>query len=198
MDNKRTKSPAAGHVIGYARVSTDGQDLALQIDALEQAGATRIFEDVASGAKADRPGLEQALDYLREGDVLAVWRLDRLGRSLPHLVSTVAALEARGVGFRSLTESIDTSTANGRLVFHVFAALADFERELTRERTAAGLASARARGRIGGRRPVMTAAKLKKAQELIEQGLTVREAAGRIKVGKSALYSALRETSEND
>ncbi|WP_079868509.1 recombinase family protein [Pseudomonas aeruginosa] len=120
VDRKRTKPSTPGHVIGYARVSTEGQDLALQIDALESAGATRIFQDVASGAKAERPGLDQALDYLREGDVLAVWRLDRLGRSLPHLVSTVAALEARGVGFRSLTESIDTSTANGRLVFHLF------------------------------------------------------------------------------
>lgn len=193
VDRKRTKPAAPGHVIGYARVSTDGQDLALQIDALERAGATRIFQDVASGAKADRPGLDQALDYLREGDVLAVWRLDRLGRSLPHLVSTVAALEARGVGFRSLTEAIDTSTANGRLVFHLFAALADFERELIRERTTAGLAAARSRGRVGGRRTVMTQAKLAKARELIEQGLTVREAAGRIKVGKSALYAALRE-----
>lgn len=196
MDTKRTKPPSPGHVIGYARISTDGQDLALQIDALERAGATRIFEDVASGAKADRPGLDQALDYLREGDVLAVWRLDRLGRSLPHLVSTVAALEARGVGFRSLTESIDTSTANGRLVFHLFAALADFERELIRERTNAGLAAARARGRVGGRRSVMTPTKLAKARELIEQGLTVREAAGRIKVGKSALYAALSEASD--
>ncbi|HBO7934628.1 TPA: recombinase family protein [Pseudomonas aeruginosa] len=196
VDRKRTKPSTPGHVIGYARVSTEGQDLALQIDALESAGATRIFQDVASGAKAERPGLDQALDYLREGDVLAVWRLDRLGRSLPHLVSTVAALEARGVGFRSLTESIDTSTANGRLVFHLFAALADFERELIRERTSAGLAAARARGRVGGRRTVMTPAKLLKARELIEQGLTVREAAGRIKVGKSALYMALREASD--
>ena len=195
MDKKRTKTPVPGHVIGYARISTDGQDLGLQIDALEKAGATRIFQDVASGAKADRPGLQQALVYLREGDILTVWRLDRLGRSLPHLVSTVAELEARGIGFRSLTESIDTSTANGRLVFHLFAALADFERELTRERTNAGLAAARARGRIGGRRTVMTPAKLKKARELIGQGLTVREAAGRIKVGKSALYAALAEAS---
>ena len=183
-------------LIGYARVSTNDQDLALQVDALNTAGCEKVFTDKASGAKAERPGLDQALDYLREGDVLAVWRLDRLGRSLPHLVSTVAALEARGVGFRSLTESIDTSTANSRLVFHLFAALADFERELIRERTGAGLAAARARGRVGGRRTVMTQAKLAKARELIEQGLTVREAAGRIKVGKSALYTALREASD--
>lgn len=181
-----------GQAIGYARVSTTEQDTTMQREALQAAGVAKVFEDVASGAKAARPGLEAALAYLREGDTLAVWKLDRLGRSLPHLVQTVADLASRGVGFRSLTESIDTTTPNGRLVFHLFAALADFERDLIRERTRAGLAVAKARGRKGGRRPVITPERLAKARELIDaKGLTVREAAGRVKVGKTALYRAL-------
>jgi DNA invertase Pin-like site-specific DNA recombinase len=136
-------------LIGYARVSTAEQDTALQTDALRKAGCERVFEDTASGAKADRPGLADALAYLRDGDVLAVWRLDRLGRSLPHLIETIGALEARGVGFRSLTEAIDTTTPGGRLIFHVFGALGQFERDLIRERTKAGLTAAAARGRKG-------------------------------------------------
>lgn len=119
-------------LIGYARVSTAEQDTALQTDALRKAGCERVFEDTASGAKADRPGLADALAYLRDGDVLAVWRLDRLGRSMPHLIETIGALEARGVGFRSLTEAIDTTTPGGRLIFHVFGALGQFERDLIR------------------------------------------------------------------
>ncbi len=187
-----TRELIAGQTIGYARVSTSDQDAALQRDALRVAGAAKVFEDVASGAKADRPGLVAALAYLRQGDTLAVWKLDRLGRSLPHLVQTVTELAERGIGFRSLTENIDTTTPNGRLVFHLFAALADFERDLIRERTRAGLAVAKARGRNGGRRPVVTPEKLARARELIEgKGLTVREAAGRVKVGKTALYRAL-------
>lgn len=187
----------AGHVIGYARVSTADQDAAMQREALNAAGVVKVFEDVASGAKADRPGLTAALAYLRKGDTLAVWKLDRLGRSLPHLVQTVAELEQRGVGFRSLTESIDTTTPNGRLVFHLFAALADFERDLIRERTRAGLAVAKARGSVAGRRPVMTADKLARARALIDaKGLTVREAAARVKVGKTALYKALAASDE--
>lgn len=188
-----TRELLQGQVIGYARVSTSDQDAALQRDALEKAGAAKVFEDVASGARTDRPGLAAALAYLRDGDTLAVWKLDRLGRSLPHLVQTVAELARRGVGFRSLTESIDTTTSNGRLVFHLFAALADFERDLIRERTRAGLAVAKARGRKGGRRPVITPYKLARARELMTKGLTVREAAGRVKVGKTALYSALAD-----
>ncbi len=136
--------------------------------------------------------MAEALAYLREGDVLAVWRLDRLGRSLPHLIETIAALEARGVGFRSLTEAIDTTTPGGRLIFHVFGALGQFERDLIRERTKAGLASAAARGRKGGRKPVVTNDRLQRARELIDSGLNVREAAGRIKVSKTALYAALK------
>lgn len=179
-------------LIGYARVSTVEQDTALQIDALRKAGCERIFEDTASGAKADRPGLAAALSYAREGDAFVVWRLDRLGRSLPHLIETISALEERGVGFRSITESIDTTTSGGRLIFHVFGALGQFERDLIRERTKAGLAAAAARGRKGGRKPVVSTEKLQKAQELITSGLTVREAAARIKVGKTALYTVLQ------
>ncbi len=181
-------------LIGYARVSTHDQDLALQLDALRRAGCSRIFEDRGvSGAQADRPGLGQALAYLRErlGDVLVVWKLDRLGRSLAHLIDTVSELEGRGVGLRSLTEAIDTTTPGGRLIFHVFGALGQFERDLIRERTRAGLAAAAARGRKGGRKPVVTADKLKRAQALLAQGLNVREAAARLKVGKTALYQAL-------
>ena len=185
----------APYLIGYARVSTAEQDTALQTDALRKAGCARVFEDTASGAKADRPGLADALAYLRAGDVLAVWRLDRLGRSMQHLIETIAALEARGVGFRSLTESIDTTTPGGRLIFHVFGALGQFERDLIRERTKAGLTAAAARGRKGGRKPVVTADKLQRAREHIANGLNVREAAKRLKVSKTALYAALQSTS---
>lgn len=178
--------------VGYARVSTADQDLALQLDALAAAGCAKVFEDRASGARADRPGLRAALDYVRERDVLVTWKLDRLGRSPPHLVETVAALERRGVGFRSLTEAIDTTTPGGRLVFHLFAALGRFERDLLRERTRAGLAAAAARGRKGGRQPVVTAEKLRRARDLIAKGLSVRDAAVRLRVGKTALYEALK------
>ena len=136
---------------GYARVSTNDQNLDLQRDALTVAGCERLFTDTASGAKADRPGLAEALYFARRGDVLAVWRLDRLGRSLSELVKVVGELEANGIGFESLTERIDTSTAAGELVFHVFGSIAQFERRLMIERTRAGLAAARARGRKGGR-----------------------------------------------
>ena len=136
--------------IGYARVSTDEQTLDLQLDALKAAGCAQIFTDRVSGARADRPGLTNALGHLRDGDTLVVWRLDRLGRSLPHLIETVTGLADRGVGFKSLTESIDTTNTGGRLIFHIFGALAEFERDLIRERTRAGLTAARARGRNGG------------------------------------------------
>ena len=170
--------------IGYARVSTLDQDPALQLDALAAAGCSKIFEDRISGARADRPGLRQALDYVRDGDVLIVWKLDRLGRSLPHLIETVAALEKRGVGFRSITEAIDTTTPGGRLVFHLFGALGQFERDLIRERTRAGLAAAAARGRKGGRKPVVNAEKLARARSMVAKGLTVREAAIRLKLAR--------------
>jgi DNA invertase Pin-like site-specific DNA recombinase len=142
-------------LIGYARISTTDQTLALQKDALTEAGCNRIFTDTASGSRADRSGLTEALSYVRTGDTLVVWRLDRLdrlGRSLAHLIETVRDLQERGVHFRSLQEHLDTGTSGGKLVFHVFGALAEFERDLIRERTMAGLAAARARGRRGGRR----------------------------------------------
>jgi DNA invertase Pin-like site-specific DNA recombinase len=145
-------------LIGYARVSTNGQELQLQLDALLKAGVANkaIFKDKASGVKSSRPGLDECLRQLKPGDTLLVWRLDRLGRSLRHLIDVVEDLRQRGVGFKSLSESIDTTTANGKLIFHIFTALAEFERDLNRERTKAGLAAARARGRLGGRRPILT------------------------------------------
>jgi len=142
--------------IGYARVSTDDQNLDLQSDALTQAGCEQIYTDRVSGTKAERKGLTEALSYLRAGDTLVVWRLDRLGRSLRHLIDTVTALQERGVGFKSLQEAIDTTTSGGKLVFHIFGALAEFEREIIRERTKAGLTAARARGKSGGRPKALT------------------------------------------
>ena len=136
-------------LIGYVRVATTEQNVALQQDALEAVGCTRLFTDTASGARAERPGLIEALKECRSGDTLVVWKLDRLGRSLPHLVATVRDLVARGVGFQSLQENIATTTSGGKLIFHLFAALSEFERDLIRERTQAGLAAARARGRKG-------------------------------------------------
>ncbi len=138
-------------LIGYARVSTDDQNLDLQKDALTSAGCERIIEDKISGAKADRPGLKAAIDYARAGDVLVVWRLDRLSRSLKDLIELVSVLNSKGINLKSLHESIDTSTSSGKLIFHIFGALAEFERNLIRERTNAGLSAARARGRKGGR-----------------------------------------------
>ncbi|WP_010339391.1 recombinase family protein [Sphingobium yanoikuyae] len=178
-------------LVGYARVSTADQDLALQIDALNVEGCARIFEDRVSGSKTERPGLAAALEYLREGDTLVIWKFDRLGRSIRHLIETVAELERRGIGLRSLTEAVDTTTSGGRLLFHIFGALAQFERDLIIERTAAGLRAAEARGRKGGRPQVITADKLDRARAYVAAGLTVREAASRLKVGKSALYQAL-------
>ena len=186
-------------LIGYARVSTSEQDLTFQCDALVAAGVTRIFEDRGvSGAKVERAGLNAALAFLREGDTLVVWKLDRLGRSMTNLLQTVAELEGRGVGFRSLTETIDTTTPTGRLVFHLFGALGQFERDLIRERTGAGLQAAAARGRKGGRPVALTSEKVARARSLIASGLNVREAAVRVKVSKSALYMALRGIPEPD
>jgi len=148
-------------------VSTAEQTAVLQQDALRAAGCQRIWSDTASGTRTDRPQLAALFDQLRVGDTLVVWRLDRLGRSLPHLIETIRDLEARGVGFKSVQEHIDTTTPGGRLVFHVFGALASFERELIQERTLAGLAAARERGRLGGRPTVLSPAKLKQARKMI-------------------------------
>jgi len=198
--HEMTLPGGSGARIGYARVSTPEQDMSLQTDALERAGCSRIFQDVASGAKAERKGLDEALAYLRPGDTLVVWKIDRLGRSLAHLVGVVEDLRSRGIGFRSLTDpGMDTTTASGALIFHIFGALAAFERELIRERTKAGLAVAAARGRRGGRRPVVTAAVLERAKALmLDKGLTVREAAGALNIGKTALYDALRAAEDEE
>jgi len=155
--DSHTHDMHGGIRIGYARVSTDDQLLGLQIDALKAAGCVRIYQELASGKQADRPELAQALKALRRGDTLVVWRLDRLGRSLPHLVESVTAIEVLGASFESLTEKIETGSATGRLVFHLFAALAEFERNLISERTKEGLKAARKRGHRGGRKPALDA-----------------------------------------
>jgi DNA invertase Pin-like site-specific DNA recombinase len=147
-------------LIGYARVSTADQTLHLQHDALTQAGCTKIFTETASGANTERQGLDNAISYVRPGDTLVVWRLDRLGRSLQHLIQTITDLDNRGIGFRSLTEQIDTTTSGGKLIFHIFGALAEFERDLIKERTQAGLQSARVRGKRGGRPKALSQKKL--------------------------------------
>ena len=178
-----------GQRIGYARVSTGDQSLDLQRDALQQAGCSTLYEDVASGKNTDRPELVNCLKALRSGDTLVVWRLDRLGRSLPDLVRIVAELEQRGIQFESITERIETGTATGRLVFHVFASLAEFERGLLRERTLAGLAAARARGRHGGRKPALTPAQIREVKVLMaDKSIPVSQIAERYGVSRSTLY----------
>jgi DNA invertase Pin-like site-specific DNA recombinase len=177
--------------IGYARVSTLDQNPQLQTDALKKAGCERIFTDHLSGVRVDRPALAEALNVSRNGDTVVVWRLDRLARSVAHLIETIATLEARGVGFASLTETIDTRTSGGRLVLHIFAALAEFERHLIRERTSAGLKAARDRGRIGGRPRLMTPDKLTAAQKLLKSGMTVRAVAGVVGISTPTLYRHL-------
>ena len=185
--------------IGYARISTDDQTLALQRDALNAAGCHKIFSDTMSGAKAARPGLSEALDYCREGDTLVVWRLDRLGRSLANLIELMTLLDGRGVGFRSLTEQIDTTTSGGKLVFHIFGALAEFERELIRERTNAGLIAARARGRMGGRPKRLTAKQAALAQRLYDsREHTIKDICGMLGVSRMTLYRTITVRREDD
>jgi DNA invertase Pin-like site-specific DNA recombinase len=180
---------------GYARVSTNEQNADLQVDALMAAGCNRVFEDHISGTKASRPELDRMLDQLRPGDVLVVWRLDRLGRSMRHLVALIEELSDRGVGFRSVTEAIDTTTTGGKLVFHIFAALAEFERNLIVERTQAGLAAARARGRVGGRPPALTPAQIRTAQALYSgRQHTVAEIASTLNVSSATIYRSLDRT----
>lgn len=175
-------------LIGYARVSTQDQNLDLQINALNQAGCKRVFEDKISGSRAERPGLAKALDMLREGDTLVVWKLDRLGRSVKHLVDLVGALHQRGVQFKSLTDAIDTTTPSGRFFFHVMASLAEMERELTVERTRAGLQVARQLGRIGGRKRQMTDSKIASARKLLTSGVPPRDVAQNLGVSVPTLY----------
>lgn len=182
--------------IGYARVSTKDQNLTLQIDALKGAGCEKVFREVASGSKTARPVLDDLLSRLREGDVLVIWKLDRLGRSLEHLVTLANELMERDVGLISLNDPIDTTTPQGRLVFNIFAALAEFERDLIRERTQAGLRAARARGRKGGRPPGLSKeakATAMAAETLYKEGqLTVRAICDQLGISKPTLYSYLR------
>ncbi|WP_419607259.1 recombinase family protein [Thiolapillus sp.] len=179
--------------IGYARVSTQDQNPDLQLDALKKAGCEEIFQEKFSGKSAARPELENCLQMLRKGDVLVVWRLDRLGRSLKDLVEIVSALEDRGVGFQSLTENIDTVSAGGKLVFHIFSALAEFEHSLIRERTMAGLAAARARGRKGGRKPSMSKADVRKAAAMLKDPqMTKTEVAQHFGVSRVTLNNSLK------
>jgi len=179
-------------LIGYARVSTDDQNLDLQRDALKGAGCERMFEDMASGAKADRTGLAALMTVLRAGDTVVIWRLDRLGRSLKNLIELVEQFEAAKVGLRSLQENIDTTTSGGRLVFHLFGALAEFERNLIRERTQAGMAAARMRGRMGGRPKRLDPVKLALALRLHhEDKHTIKEICQMMGISKSTLYNYL-------
>ena len=180
-------------LVGYARISTTDQTLGLQRDALTAAGCERLFTDTASGSRADRPGLEEALDFLRPGDTLVVWRLDRLGRSLRHLIETMTALQERGIGFRSLQESIDTTTSGGKLVFHVFGALVEFERDLIRERTSAGLAAARARGRKGGRPRALDARRARIALALYnDKANSIADICRTLRISRATLYRYLK------
>ena len=182
----------AGDLVGYARVSTRDQTVALQLDALNAAGCVRVFEETASGAQRDRPQLAAALDYMRAGDTLVVWKLDRLARSTKQLIETMEDLARWGVGLRCLTQDIDTTTAGGRLVFTIFSAIAEFEREIIQERTRAGLDAARARGRRGGRPPALKARDIKEARALLrDPEITVEEVAARLKVSPSTLYRHL-------
>lgn len=175
--------------IGYARVSTDDQNLDLQRDALRLSGIQMIYEEMASGKASDRPELDHCLKALRTGDTLVVWRLDRLGRSLSDLVRIVTELEDRGIGFESITEKIETTSAAGKLVFHVFAALAEFERNLIRERTRAGLVAARARGRAGGRKPKLNAKQIRQIKTLLrDPNTSVTEVARDYGVSRTTIY----------
>lgn len=181
-----------GDLLGYARVSTTEQNASSQLDALEEAGCARVFVEHASGATAERVELTRLLDHARPSDTIVVWRLDRLGRSLRHLIDTVNDLDERKVGFRSLTEQLDTTTSGGKLVFHIFGALAEFERELIRERTIAGLSAARARGRVGGRPTVMSPDKITTAQAMHDSKQhTVSAIASVLGVSRATIYRHL-------
>lgn len=180
--------------IGYARVSTADQNADLQEDALQKAGCEKIFRDVASGTVDCRKGLIEAIEYARDGDMLVVWKLDRLGRSLKHLIETVNGLATRNVGFQSLRENMDTTTSGGKLIFHVFGALAEFERELIRERTQAGLRAARARGRNGGRPKKMDARKINMARVLMEnRNARIGDICDTLHVSRATLYRHLEK-----
>jgi DNA invertase Pin-like site-specific DNA recombinase len=179
--------------IGYARVSTTDQNVDLQTDALISAGCYKMYTDTMSGAKEDRPGLAEIMSFIRKGDTLVVWRLDRLGRSLKHLIQLINELNEKGVYFKSVQESLDTSTPGGKLIFHVFGALAEFERDIIRERTMAGLASARARGRNGGRPKKLSAKQVEMAKRLMcDPNIPIAEVCETLGVSKSTLYRSVR------
>jgi len=186
-------------LIGYARISTHDQNLALQRDALDAAGCENIFTDVASGEDAGREGLAHALSHLRTGDTLVVWRLDRLGRSLRHLIETVTGLQSRGIGFRSLQEGIETETSNGKLVFHLFASLAEFERSVIQDRTRAGLAAARSRGRRGGRPSVMDGRKIAASRVMrADPDNSVADICRTLGISRATFYRSLRIQTKSD
>lgn len=179
--------------IGYARVSTADQHLRMQEDALKHAGCDEIFTDIISGIKIERPGLEKALAYLRENDTLVIWKLDRLGRSIQHLIQTVKSLQERKIGLQSLQENIDTSTSGGKLIFHIFSALAEFERSLIQERTQTGLRAARARGRMGGRPPSLDNRQINRMLELYDEGKsTVAEICKIFNICRPSFYNYLK------
>ncbi len=178
--------------VGYARVSTKEQNLHLQEDALKEAGCEEIYTDIASGSKSQRPGLDKALEFMRAGDTLVVWKLDRLGRSIQHLIETVSTLSKRKVAFKSLQENIDTTSSGGKLIFHMFSALAEFERDLIRERTDAGLKAARARGRMGGRPSLLDDRQIKRMLEMYEeQKNTVSEICKIYEISRPSFYNYL-------
>ena len=183
--------------VGYARVSTGEQNLDLQLDALKKAGCEQLYHDEMSGVKAERPGLRQALTFLRPGDTLVVWRLDRLGRSLTDLIARMAELRQRTIGFKSLHESIDTTSPAGKLQFHIFSALAEFERDLIRERTMAGLRAARARGRFGGSKPKLTPDKVKMAASLMKDKTNrIKDICQTLGVSRPTLYRYVSPSGE--
>jgi DNA invertase Pin-like site-specific DNA recombinase len=187
-------------LIGYARVSTQDQTLDLQTDALKRAGCENIFTDMMSGATSERPGLQEAMKHLRAGDTLVVWRLDRLGRTLKHLIATITDLSEKGIGFKSLQENMDTTTPGGKLIFHIFGALAEFEREVIKERTNAGLQAARARGHFGGR-PSMQSLDPKKvalAKKLYaDRNMPVKEICEMLHIGRSTLYRYIKTSAKD-
>ena len=187
-----THSIVVGELLGYARVSTADQSAEAQRDALSAAGCSRVWTETASGATTLRPQLSDLFSHLRRNDTLVVWRLDRLGRSLPHLLQTVEQLDADGVGFRSLTEAIDTTTSGGKLVYSIFGALAEFERNLIRERTNMGLAAARAQGRRGGRPPAMSGPQIKQARRMQAGGMSLADIRDVLGVSRSTLYRHLK------
>jgi DNA invertase Pin-like site-specific DNA recombinase len=181
--------------VGYARVSTSDQTLALQQDALQQAGCVKIFTDTASGAQAERKGLTDALSFVRPGDTLVVWKLDRLGRSLKDLITRITQLETRKIGFKSLTENIDTTTSGGKLIFHIFGALAEFERDIIRERTIAGLEAARTRGKLGGRPKALSPERIKLARRLYaDTSTSVAEICKMLGISRHTLQRYVKET----